>query len=590
MLFLTILLIFSNINWIASSNPGSVLFTTKHNRDCWNEDEVARLRARKIFESIALPIVPPDKVSSKYVKETVRYFRKALRIVDKNVDPHTGAILKEALADTIGGHLRTEILPSVRLAYYAGYVPYRQVRRIHDFFLEIKSFLNTQGLGWKSPTKGPTQSNLTVGKILIGSGKLFDPCSCLITKRDSNGCIHLPCPQVDDYDTPSAIALPFKSGGLVSLSSPSSENILLKFYTTASRCILQSSPETCRHSDFVTFNNDMWHWMKRDIAPHLVDETLYAAFGGVLRIAAAVQNYGKGLSRRNLYDNDITEDTKWHPWKSLTQSYIYINTDWTPQLYVGVILLVGLTICLLQMCYNYIFGPAGGCNCKDRRRSSDVREIAYANVDSCFPAVLPNHSSAPSSSGQKRDTKSLPKSKSASVGTFRTQRVYDMNDNIEKLMSVIMSDYEGSDIETSLASKPESDTVVRKSPGDKESARSRLTNSPPKIETPMAQLKIEKTPRSERPQLPMYSTSTITRSEVTYCQEHSDTAWSGTSTSGRTCSSTSTKTQSRRSRRSRDLSWARRVVSKRNVSDQTTKSNTGTDMDLNSFTTPPSRR
>lgn len=59
-------------------------------------------------------------------------------------------ILRETLVDTVGGHLRSELLPSARLAYYAGYVPYKNVRELHEFYDELKLILNTQGQGWKT--------------------------------------------------------------------------------------------------------------------------------------------------------------------------------------------------------------------------------------------------------------------------------------------------------------------------------------------------------------------------------------------------------------------------------------------------------
>lgn len=584
MIFLFIFVILIKATCVTSDSVGSTLFYNRNARECWNEDDLARLRARRIFENIALPQVTPEKVTTKYIKATLKYFHRALRSVDNDMDSHTATILKEALYDTIGGHMRSELLPTVRFAYYAGYVPYRNVRHLHSFLDNIKRFLNTQGLGWKDPLKMPLRSNLTVGKILIGSGKLFDPCSCLVTRRDSNQCIHLPPPKLDDEMNPTAISLPFKNGALFSLTSPKSENVLLKYYTTAARCILRSSPEKCRHTDFVNFNNELWHWMKRSVAPHLMDEQLYAAYGGVLRIAAAVQNYGKGLSRRNLFDNEYLGETKWHPWSALTRSYVYVNTDWTPELYVGLVISVALAICLLQICYTYVFGQ---CNCqcaggRPSKKSCGSREVVYANVDSHFPAVLPSHDTSVSTS-DKRD-KPL-KVKSSSVGTFRTQRVYDLNDNMEKYMSVIMSDNEGSAVGTSSTDSKQSDEEDQdKTPVELSSNQTKRPKSPPEIETSIAQLKIDKTPRERR--VPLYSTSTVTRSEVTYRQERvSDTAWSGSSTSGRTASSASSKTPSRSSRRSRDLAWARRVASK-----QSTKSTTGTDLDLNSFTTPPSRR
>ncbi|CAG9136426.1 unnamed protein product [Plutella xylostella] len=97
--------------------------------------------------------ISPDEIDSKYIKRTLKFFRKSLKEVDKIKNIETRDILQQSLADTLGAHLRAELLPAARLAYYAGYVPYRGVRRLHDLYDEIKSRLNTQGLGGRNPTQ-----------------------------------------------------------------------------------------------------------------------------------------------------------------------------------------------------------------------------------------------------------------------------------------------------------------------------------------------------------------------------------------------------------------------------------------------------
>ncbi|KAF9409552.1 hypothetical protein HW555_011117 [Spodoptera exigua] len=590
--------LFSNIAYVSNKNAGTALFDTGRIRsNCWTQDDIAKLKARKHFEELIPPQLSPDRVDSQYIKRLLKYFKTALHTVQNEGDFKTAIILKEALSDTIGAHLKSEILPTVRFSYYAGYIPYKHAREIHDFYEDIKVKMNTQGLGWRRPERVPQWSNLTVAKILIGSGKLLDPCACLVTRRDANNCIHLPAPKLDDEQQPSAIALPFRSDGLVSLTAPTSENILLKYYTTASRCILHSSPASCRHADFVNLNNELWHWMKRDVAPHLVDEKLYTAYGGVLRIAAAVQNYGKGLSRRNLFEYRDSGVTQWNPWKSLAQSYIYINADWTPKLYIGLVFLTALTICLLQMLYNYLFGEANACGCKGKSKHTMSKEIAYTTVDSNLPSVLPRQSTV-CFSEKKRMKRLSSRSKPSSIGSLRTQKVYDLNENTEKLMDVIISDNEETEEPRSSPSKVESEEERRE---DKRMAIADVAKkagdrpkSPPKLETSVAQLTIEKTNSTDKkPSVPMYSTSTLTRSDVTYRPDKivSDTGWSATSssTSGKSVSSTSSKSRSARSRSSRDLAWARHVISRHSRSD-IMQSTTGTELEENSFVAPPPRR
>lgn len=570
LLLLILLIIAEDLAYTSSSNAGSTIFINRSAKtECWNQDDIVKLRARKTFENILPAPVNPDEINGKYIREMLGYFRRALHLAEQEPDPHAASLLREVLADTIGAHLRNDILPTARFAFYAGYVPYRNARQIHDFFDELKDMLNTRGLGWKRPERTPQWSNLTVAKILIGSGTFFDPCTCLVIKRDSKSCIHLPTPRLDDDATPSAIALPFKTGGLVSLTSPNSNNVLLKYYTTAARCILSSSPENCRHSDFLSFNNELWNWMKRDVAPHLVDEKLYTAYGGVLRIAAAVQTYGKGLSRRNLFEYQDAGLTKWHPWKSLTQSYVSINADWSPKLYVAAVMAIALAIYIIQIVYNYICGSKS-CHCRGTTKGSTISDKVVCTVNSNSPAVLP-HQSAVYYSNKRRVKRTSSKTRSASLGSVRTQKVYDLNENTEKLMAVIMSGNEDSASESS-SSESVTDVAIQH------------PKSPPKIETFISEMRVGK--RADRKfRSPMCSTSTVTRDTYGVEPHVSDSVWSESESC--TSQSVTTSSKSNKSRSSRDLAWAKRVISKHSIRSTTKSISTSrTEIDLNSFTTP----
>lgn len=599
-----LLLTFSRAIYAESGSAGTVLFKErKCYPECWTADQVAKLRARKILEEIIPPQIALDKINRKYVKTTLRYFRNTLEQANKSGDPYIAGILQETIADTIGSHLRRDFLPNVKFAYYAGYIPYKDVHRFHDLYEDIKSILNTKGIGWKAPVRLPQQSNLTVGKILIGLGKLHDPCSCLVVKAYPNECLRLPIPKLDDDHNPSAMVLPFKNGGVVSLYSDKSENILLEYYTTAARCILNSSPERCRHSDFVNFNNELWHWMKKSVAPRLMDEKLYPGLGGVLRVAAAVQTYGKGLSRRNLlYDFEEEHPTNsWQLWRKLAQTGVYVNADWTPQLYIGIVIIIGFMMCCMQLFYDKLCHRRRVCCCIGRRPSlSETRkDVSYTNVDTNFPAMLPSHFVRPSSNSTStkanRVVQSLPKSKSASTGTIQTQRVYDFNENTEKLMPVLISDNECTDLDVSSASSlssgedPLQKTVIDMCSVNAKSQNSQKTKSSP-VQAVVAQLKIDKPLCMESSRVNVYLTDTAT--ETTFNRGRlSDTGWSESSSTSRSMTTASLKSHGTKLR---DIAWARRVACKQRRRASSSLTNTATEvnsyMGSNSFTTPPSRR
>ncbi|XP_063545752.1 uncharacterized protein LOC134753744 [Cydia strobilella] len=574
LLFLVLFVVLVKIS-TSQSSTGTILFYNKHiDTDCWSREELAKLQARKILNQLIPKQTPPDQITKKIANEALRYYREALHTVDKQQRSASKTVLREALADTIGGHLRSEVLPAVRLAFYAGYVPYKSVRKLHDLYSEIKTTLNTEGRGWKPPPKIPMTANLTVNKITIGRGKLYDPCNFLVVKRDSNACIRMPIPIVDDANDPSAIALPFKSGGLVNMLSPTSQNIFLKYYTMASRCILRRSPATCRHSDIVKFNSDLWCWMKNDVAPHLMDEKLYAAYGGVLRVAAAVQTYGKVLPRRYLFDN-YRNPMEWHSWRKLTEPYFFIDSDWTPSIYVGVVVLAALAICLLQMFYNYIFGKTNMCACGGQKQSV-FQKIKQQHVQhGATKSVYYNEPQRTCCSPGSRETSSQIPSK--------TQRVYDYNDN---LLDVIMSDAETGEYSSSDSNNGYDSMKENEHYGIETKAVARST-SPPKIETSIEQLKINRgrvSIRGDGAQMTDKWAST----------ENGSTSCCESASSGTRSSTSRPRTRQARPRvrvRVRDLAWARQVLhSEISPAPRPRTSRTSPHTEMDSFTTSTTQR
>ncbi|CAH2069022.1 unnamed protein product, partial [Iphiclides podalirius] len=340
--------------------------------------------------------------------------------------------------------------------------------------------------------------------------------------------------------------------------------------------------------------------MKRSVAPHLADEKLYSAYGGILRIAAAVQSYGKGLARRNLLEDEEQVFSRWHPWRTLADTYIYVDPDWTPMMYIMMVSFAAFVICLSQICYSLVFGKVRGCRCvsdddhmypdpgcEQRSYATMKRPYAtmkrpYATMKSTYPAALPAHHSSILYSDRARTKRTRIGAKTCSLRSMQTQRVYDLHENTEKLMAVIMSDNQ----ETSDAESDRSKRLEGQVTGRNAAAASARDASPPEIETSISELKIDKSPNVRRSQ--MYSTSTNSHSAITYCNEHRDTgsAWSATTTSEQSITSGSFKSRCRKTKNSRDLAWARRIASK---ASQAKSATSGTEMDVNSFITPPSK-
>ncbi|KAJ2946591.1 hypothetical protein O0L34_g12646 [Tuta absoluta] len=540
-----------------SGSVGSVLFYKRSSQDCWSHDDLAKLRVRMIFEKMIPPFPPPEKMNATYIRDSINYFNRAMRQVKHKRDAH---VLKEALADTIGAHMRNELLPNARFAYYAGYITFDSVNELHQFYQRIKNSLNTQGLGWNKPFQIPLQSNVTVAKIDIVLDKSSEPCSDIMIKRSDKNCIHIPVPKVDDERLPTALALPYKVGGFFSMLSPVSENVLLKYYTKAARCILQRSPDKCRHEDFVNFNNDLWHWLKQYAAPHLMDEKLYSVYGGVLRVTAAAQNYGKGLSRRNIFRHKNAEEERPARISDLYENKLFADQVYTPPLFVLVILGAALAVCCLHILYAYILGPSGACNCPGKRNRSSLQKkntSAYTAVDSNIPAMLP-----PPKTTEYPDEKkhqhlfSSHESRSTGIGTDQK----DLKDNLANF--VLMTDKELSDTESSSDGRG---TALNRTLVGSIRTSTSYNRRPrcPQIIAPV-QLKKERTTRKTK-NIPMYSTVNISQSEITYSGQISETYCSGSSISERSGSSFNSSSRDRPSSRSPDISWAKKVVRKQNL-------------------------
>lgn len=554
------------------SNCGSSLFYNRRSRGCWDRNELAKLRARKVFEQLELPALPPDRVDDAYLKDTLKYFKNSLKHIETNKYWETRQVLRDALADTFGANLRSNILPTARFAYYAGYVHYKNVKQMHDFSEKMKNILNTQGLGWKEPARLPGWSNLSVAKITIGSGKLINPCTYLSIKRDENHCVTLPYPQLDDPDHPSAIALPFKSVKVFSMTAPVSENVLLKYYTTASRCILQRSPKNCRHSDFVNFNNEMWHWMKTDVAPHLLDEKLYSIFGGVLRIAAAVQSYGRGLKRRGVLTFERSNDTRWIPY--LTDSRVKLDVDWTPSVYICFTVIAALLIFMLQIFYGKVFSKGSdGCNCSvcptnPKRSPNRGSQVYYANVDSNFPAMLPQYPQADVFLREKQPSTREMSSKSL-------ESPLDENKRQATEVPRPCSDRGSSESEQTISSKDTSKVSY-------ESETHTDRSSPPELATPIYQLKVSRNQVN-----PKETCSDSTGRARTENLSESSSSGSGGSASGESRYSISTKSSCHSTRKNARV---RRFVSRHSLCRSSYSKTPPGAEDVNSYTTPPSGR
>ncbi|GBP18499.1 hypothetical protein EVAR_12960_1 [Eumeta japonica] len=531
-------------------------------KKCWTSENLIKLRLRSIFEML-MPAPPtPNEVNAKYVKDILSHYQKSLIFTKRVADVPGEELLKETLADAIGAHMRNELLPAARFAYYGGYLNFADVNKLNVFYNTIETHLNTRGLGWKEPSKSPPWSNLTVTKILFKPEYMHRPCERLITKRDSNSCIHLPKPKIDDIEKPSSIVLPLRTNGFFSLTSPRSENVLLDYYSTATKCILQQSPQSCRNTDFVTFNNDLWHWMKRHVAPHLLDERLYAAYGGVLRVAAATQKYGSGHAYRDLTETEKIQLSTNEFWTKIHKPYsILLGSKFSDAFSdIYTVLIVATLICLFQaLVYCIIITFKSNRSKKDgfmrKRRDGDDFSVRKDPQQE-------NQSKSLSGSG-KRISKANPQSKVLINAYHKTETVYDFNEDEEKVLAIPANDSDDSraSLKRSTSDTEESSEVKI------ETGRSK---SPPKLDALITELRIQKPSAGNSAvfhQASLHSEDgTGSNSYTTFVQRNVnlDYSWSASESwsSDQTTSSKDSKLKHPRSRQSRNMERARRIIYK----------------------------
>lgn len=108
------------------------------------------------------------------------YFHICLECVRKLSIGKTKHLMLKALADTMGGYLKVHILPLTKHSYYAGNIKYRNAKRLYELFEELKSFLHTNGDGWRSP-RDPSPNRVKIPPIIITPSKSMSICDDLVT-------------------------------------------------------------------------------------------------------------------------------------------------------------------------------------------------------------------------------------------------------------------------------------------------------------------------------------------------------------------------------------------------------------------------
>lgn len=269
-------------------NVGTVLFTSEDlNKQIWPKKDVALLTARRHFQKL---IPPPGFISveNEFIDKLLAYFRDSYKVIKTvSQDQETDKIMTTALSDTIGGYLKLCVLPVTKLSFYGGIATYDSAYKVFKFYYEIKKYLCTDGLGWRSPDQKTLNTLISnVPKVVRRKKQMLnthdskqdeDPCTSFnYFEKSPNGLV-VPMPVVNWDDI--TMFIPVRNESTFSLHSPKHFNTLENYYNKAKNCMHSKSEGVATE-----FDKKFQHWLSADVLPHLKDDRLYVALGNVLSL------------------------------------------------------------------------------------------------------------------------------------------------------------------------------------------------------------------------------------------------------------------------------------------------------------------
>ncbi|XP_044001644.1 uncharacterized protein LOC122847852, partial [Aphidius gifuensis] len=271
-----------------NEDVGTVLFDTDDfEKTCWNDDELILILSKTVFQNMLPEANTLDYDHDEYIDHFMEYVNKCQEQVQQLAQKKLKHLVSKAFADTIGGYLRVYILPNTKRSYYAGNIDFQKAKKLFDLYDEFKIFLRTNGEGWNKPIESNTHMNIKKIDVTFGQDK--NHCDGLILYHDADGSVSVPMPILDDSQHPTSIALPFESDNLCSLFSEKSAFIIVKYFTTGSKCLASSSSAKM---ELERFEKQLHQWIEKSVNPHLHEETWYPAFGGILKIIVTLEAKG----------------------------------------------------------------------------------------------------------------------------------------------------------------------------------------------------------------------------------------------------------------------------------------------------------
>ncbi|XP_032310801.1 uncharacterized protein LOC6499074 isoform X2 [Drosophila ananassae] len=264
-------------------------------KHCFSTEDIALMSARRDFE-LLVPKSYPNQcmISDSVVKMLIRYFNTVNQIVKKMSDDETRRLLQMALYDSLGGYLRFYLVPAAQMSFYAGRLKLNTVESLVKLYRQCRTALNTNGNGWRSPSKDiVTQFKMSKIEPLKPpkSGRAEDDASCCafldqsqIKAADQGQMIvPLPCLEaMDENGNLNNIYLPFRKKRIYNLRAPRSAFIVVKFFETLTNC------HRFQGINQAEYNRRLLSWIRENVQLHYTDEQFYPGLGGILQIEQTI--------------------------------------------------------------------------------------------------------------------------------------------------------------------------------------------------------------------------------------------------------------------------------------------------------------
>ncbi|XP_055853369.1 uncharacterized protein LOC129917074 [Episyrphus balteatus] len=260
-------------------------------KNCFSSEDIALLAARRDFELLIPKTLPSCLLDDDFAKILLQYFYEANQVIDKMASGRSKTIAQKAFFDTLGGYLQYYMVSISMFSFYAGSIKLRTVENILELHDQSKTFLNTNGNGWRPAIKDFSDFDIQIEPLrIIIEEKQEEDTSCIQleiqddrTTETDDMIVALPRLDQEEKGILGNIWLPFKRRRTFNLKNTKSAFVLLRYFELTTRCY--NFQGICQD----TFNRKFKNWIFENLDIHLKDDIFYPGLGAILRILETLQ-------------------------------------------------------------------------------------------------------------------------------------------------------------------------------------------------------------------------------------------------------------------------------------------------------------